>query len=417
MKLKIAKEVFNDKFLPYLNDLTPTQIFYGGASSGKSVFVTQRGVLDVLKGKRNYLVIRNVAATIASSTWVEWEKAINKFKLRRYFDLQLSNKMMVCKLNNKCIIFRGLDDPEKIKSITTLNGPITDIVCEEASEISEFAFNQLGLRMRGASDVVKRMHLLLNPIFKNHWIYRRFFDGHPLSFCIDDVLAVHSTHWDNRFLTDQDHLQIEAYKKTDQYYYNVYAKGLWGVLGALVFTNWEIKDFDTDALNEENDRHGLDFGFTNDPTAYLHMNYDKANETVYIFDELYERGLTNPNIAAKIIDKVGERYVACDSAEPKSIQELNDNGVSAVGVTKRRGFSRIGKVKSSILFGIQWLHSKKIIIKPTCQNMVNEISTYQWKKDKRGITINEPIGVNDHLISAMRYGLEDDMTGANNQLF
>ncbi len=174
VKLNVSTKIFNKVYIPYLQDDTPTQIFYGGSSSGKSVFLAQRTVLDVMKGGRNYLVIRNVAKTIRGSAYNEIIKAISSMGLNSFFTVRKSEFTITC-FNGYQILFCGLDDPEKIKSITPAKGVITDIWIEEATEAEYSAYKQLTKRLRGKSKVSKRVTMSFNPILQDHWIYKEFF--------------------------------------------------------------------------------------------------------------------------------------------------------------------------------------------------------------------------------------------------
>jgi phage terminase large subunit len=202
--------------------------------------------------------------------------------------------------------------------------------------------------------------------------------------------------------------------ETDKYYYNVYTLGNWGILGNIIFTNWRVEDLSSMCNQFTNRRNGLDFGFSSDPAAMPVSHYDRKRKTIYIFNELYEAGLTNDLLADEIkvlighwqINDKGERicidtdYVVCDSAEPKSIAELQKYGVRA-GAAK--------KGKDSVLFGIQWLQQQTIVIDAKCINTKNEIMQYHWKEDKNGNAIRQPIDKNNHIIDGLRYAFEDDM--------
>lgn len=177
--------------------------------------------------------------------------------------------------------------------------------------------------------------------------------------------------------------------------------GNWGILGDVIFTNWRVEDLSGKADQFTNRRAGLDFGFSNDPAAMPSIHYDRMRKEIYIYDELYERGLTNQELAGEIVKKIGADYVTCDSAEPKSIQELREKGVSAQAAKKG---------KDSVNFGVQWIQGCTVIIDSRCVNAKREFSTYHWKKDKDGNAMRVPFGKDDHLIDATRYALEDDMT-------
>jgi phage terminase large subunit len=149
-----------------------------------------------------------------------------------------------------------------------------------------------------------------------------------------------------------------------------------------------------------NRRHGLDFGFSSDPAAMPMTHYNRARQRIYVYDEIYETGLTNDVLAALILDKIGRDLVIPDSAEPKSIEELRQRGVNAMGAQKG---------KDSVLFGIQWLQQQEIIVDKACINMQNELTQYKWREDANGEAMRIPVDRNNHLIDALRYAYENDM--------
>ena len=237
------------------------QIIYGGSSSGKSYAIAQRVVLDTLKG-RNTLVIRKTSNSLKSSCFNEIIGKIYNFNLMQYFKVSIGDFVVTCTLNNKQIIFKGLDDPEKIKSIIPISGVVTDIWIEEATQVSYDDFQLLKTRLRGETKFTKRITLSFNPIIKTHWIYKQFFEGFwqdDKQFVQNDTLSIlKTTYKDNSFLTQDDIQRLEA--ETDPYYRNVYLMGNWGVLAGAVFNNYEVKDFDPDSF--ANYRYGLDWGFS-----------------------------------------------------------------------------------------------------------------------------------------------------------
>ncbi|NLZ54085.1 MAG: PBSX family phage terminase large subunit [Thermoanaerobacteraceae bacterium] len=335
VNLSIDKEVFNDVYLPYLfADAPRIQIFFGGSSSGKSVFLAQRAVLDVAQGGRNYLVCRNVARTIRNSCFNEILKAINRFKLQDFFKVNKSEMTITC-ANGYQILFAGLDDPEKIKSITPQRGVITDIWVEEATETDRTAIKQLDKRLRGESQKSKRLILSFNPILQDHWIVSEFFYGWNDSKNVlqdEDRLILRTTYKDNKFLTQDDVEAMES--ETDPYFRDVYVLGRWGVLGHVIFKNWHTEDLSEYREALDNFRNGLDFGFAKDPAALIHTAYDRKRNRIYILDEVYETGLTNDVLAKRILSLIGKQVVFADSAEPKSIAELRNFGVNIRAVKK-----------------------------------------------------------------------------------
>lgn len=399
INLKISKKVFNDVYLPYLNDETGTQLLFGGSSSGKSYFLAQRTVLDVANGGHNYLVTRNVQNTIKKSVFNEITKAISFFKLDGLFNINKSDMVITC-ANGYQILFCGLDDPEKIKSITPQKGVVTDVWVEEATETEYAAVKQLRKRLRGRSKVQKRLILSFNPILKTHWIFRDYFwdwDDSKREYRDDKLTILKTTYKDNKFLTQQDVEELE--NETDRYFYEVYTLGNWGVLGNVIFKNWEVQDLTAirKTFTTANLYNGLDFGFSQDPAAMAHMGYDRKHQTLYIFDELYERELTNDQLAKEIKKIINKQDVICDSAEPKSIKELKNFGVRARAAKKGA---------DSVNFGIDWLQRQKIIIDIRCQNAKNEFQMYRWQEDKDGNVLPKPIDKDNHLIDAIRYGTE-----------
>jgi phage terminase large subunit len=401
-EIEIHNQVFNKAYLPYLADVTPIQILYGGSSSGKSVFLAQRLTWDLLNGGRNYLVCRQIGRTVRGSVAQEINKVIDTWKLGELFTINKTDGTITCQNGYQCI-FTGLDDTEKLKSITPAKGVITDIWVEESTEIEEASLKQLEKRLRGGSEQTpKRLTLSFNPIMQSHWIYQTYFSGINWAdkqsvYQNEDLLILKTTYKDNRFLTRQDIKRLE--NENDSYYYQVYTLGNWGVLGNVIFTNWRVEDLSDRRDQFTNHRNGLDFGFSSDPAAMWISHYDRAHETVYVYDEFYERGLTNDQLAVEIKNRIGNNYLVCDSAEPKSIQELQNHGVNARGA--RKG-------KDSVNFGVQWLQQQTIVIDTKCINTKNEISTYHWKQDKDGNSMRVPSEKNNHLIDAARYAHEDD---------
>jgi phage terminase large subunit len=401
-----TKGLINTVYKPYIHTLYDREIFYGGSSSGKSYFLAQRTVSKVLSG-RNILITRKIANTLNKSTWNEIVKAINLMGLKKLFKINKSDYTITA-VNNQCqILFGGLDDTEKIKSITPIKGVLTDIWIEEATEVEYGDYKQLEKRLRGITKdgIKKSITLSFNPIYQTHWLYREFFgiweDGKQVArgrINEQDVLIVKTTHQDNEFLTEQDHNALENEK--DPYYKNVYTYGNWGVLGDVIFTNWRVEDISEMQTQFSNIRNGLDFGFSVDPFAYVRVHYDKMRKQIYVFKEFYEKGCTNDMVADFVRPIIGRERLICDSAEPKSIVELQNLGINATPANKG---------KDSVNFGIQFLQQHEIIIDKSCQNLKNELTVYQWKQDKDGNAIRQPVDKNNHLIDALRYALSEDM--------
>jgi phage terminase large subunit len=403
MAIKPLPKLYNDKYYKRLKDDTRLQIYFGGASSGKSYFIAQRIALDTLSG-RNTLVLRNVARTLRNTCWNEVIKAITALPrtLRDCFNVSKSEMLITATNNGAQILFAGLDDVEKIKSITPANGVLTDIWIEEATETSYDDYKQLEKRLRGESKHKKRITLSFNPIYKEHWLYKEFFKGwadDDTSYQDERLSILKTTYKDNRFLTADDIYELE--NEQDEYYRDVYTYGNWGVLGDVIFRNWRVDDLSEFKKTADKLYFGLDFGFSSDPCAGAKLHYDRAHKRIYILDELYEKGLTNTALAPVLRDFAGNNYITCDSAEPKSIKELQNMGVRALGAKKG---------PDSVMHGIQWLQGHEIIIDSKCQNAKNEFQLYQWKKDKDGNSLRVPEDRNNHLIDAIRYAIESEST-------
>ncbi len=405
VKINVDRDIFNHIYLPHLDNMSRTQIFYGGSGSGKSVFLAQRCVLDVLKGKRNYLVARQVGRTIRGSVFTEILRVINQWKVSKLFTVNKSDMLITCE-NGYQIIFVGLDDVEKIKSLVPAKGVITDIWVEEATETEFNTVKQLYKRQRGGDESIqKRMILSFNPILQSHWIYEEYFKKAHLTdsqteYRADDLSILKTWYIHNRFLTADDIAGLE--NETDPYYRNVYTLGNWGVLGNVIFTNWRVEDLSKMQDQFTNRRNGLDFGFSADPAALHRSHYDRNHKTIYVFEELYETGLTNDVLAADLRRIIGDDYVICDSAEPKSIQELRNHGVNAQAASKGR---------DSVLHGIQWLQQQTIVVDKKCVNARNELAQYKWKEDRNGAAMRVPVDRNNHWVDATRYAYEEDALG------
>jgi phage terminase large subunit len=401
MQIDVHKEIFNDIYLPYLENTIPTQIYYGGASSGKSVFLAQRVVWDLLKGGRNYLVCREIGRTIRGSVAMEIGKVITAWGVDRLFQVNKTDGTITCENGYQCV-FTGLDDVEKLKSITPAKGVFTDAWIEEATETDKASIAQILKRQRGGSDEIpKRITMSFNPILQSHWLYTDYFKNlvwNGRAYMDDEISILKTTYKDNRFLTKQDITRLENEK--DKYRYDVYTLGNWGVLGNVIFTNWEVRDL-TDMRDQfTNHRNGLDFGFSADPAALVHSHFDKMRKTIYVYDELYQTGLTNDRLADEAFSLVGSQVITCDSAEPKSVAELARYELSTRSAVKG---------KDSVLHGIQWLQQHSIIIDTKCINFRNEIQGYKWKEDKGGVALPVPVDTDNHLIDALRYAYESDM--------
>ena len=393
----------NPVYLPYLQNERFTQIYYGGSSSGKSFFLAQRIVIDNLNGV-NWLCCRNVAKTIRSSTFNEVSKAILAMGLAKYYSISRSDMVITNKINGKQILFVGLDDSEKVKSITPAVGVLERIFIEEATEIKYDAYKQLTKRLRGRTEHAKCVIMAFNPILKTHWIYSEFFshwDDSKSSYQDDDLSILKTTYKDNVYLTEGDRKQLE--NESDPYYYNVYSLGNWGVLGHIIFKNWHTEDLSAQIKQFDNIRAGMDFGYSSDPNALIKLHIDNTRKKIYIFDEWYQAGMSDEELLKVGKKFFGKEIVTCDSAEPKTIDFLAVNGINTTPAVKGT---------DSINRGIRFLQGYEIIVDIRCQNMKNELEQYHWQEDKYGNAMARPVDKNNHLIDALRYAVEQDSISA-----
>ena len=273
VNIKISKKVFNDVYLPYLENDDRYLIFYGGGSSGKSYFIAQRWVYKLINPSRcNLLVLRQTGDSNRRSTFPLFKQVISNWNLSQYFKINESDMRIICKLTGNEVAFAGLDDVEKIKSITFANGELTHEWVEEATECQEADINQLKVRLRGGNSK-KQMVLSFNPINIQHWIKKHFIDSGLAAVCF-------STYKDNKFLTDDDRKALEDLQYVDEYTYEVYCLGKWGVIGKTVFNARAIQNrldsipkplktgyfiYDYDGLKLTNIR------WVNDRNGYIHI--------------------------------------------------------------------------------------------------------------------------------------------------
>ena len=233
--VSVSNKVINPVYRPFLFREERYLVFYGGAGSGKSFFVCQRFLLKLLQQSgRNLLVVRRIEKANRTSTFPLFQQVIQQWGLSPYFKFFKNEMRIFCLLNGCEILFRGLADVERLKSITFSNGILTDIWIEEASEITRAQFNQLDVRLRGRGRA-KQIVLTFNPISANHWLKERFFDTPP-----KNAASLHTTYLQNQFIDDDYKAVLENYRFSDPYYYQVYCLGCWGVYGKTVFNPVEV---------------------------------------------------------------------------------------------------------------------------------------------------------------------------------
>lgn len=388
INLRISKKIFNDVYFPYLfSYCNRYQVYYGSAGSGKSVFAFQKMIIKALTNKRRVLVIRKVERTIRDSVFQLSLNILSQFQLLDKCKVNRST-FTITLPNDSQLLFKGCDNPEKLKSITG----ITDILIEEATQLTYDEYSQLDLRLREKVNNLQ-IFLCFNPVSKANWVYKHFFQCStpPNTFILK------TTYKDNKFLPKQYVAAIEGMKETNPTYYRIYGLGQFCSLDRLVFPVYQV------GVCKEPEKLkllcGLDFGYINDPTAFVVSYLDENNNTIWVDKEFYETGLLNNQIADRIkYMGLAKSVIIADSAEQKSIEEIKREGITKIKPAT--------KGKGSILQGLQKLQQYRIVINPSCSNTLVQFQNYSWTKDKSGEYVNQPIDKFNHCIDALRYSLQ-----------
>ena len=379
----------------------------GSRASKKSKTTALNFISNMMKYKgANLLVVRKTYRTLKDSCFTELKWAIHRLGVDAWWQIKESPLEMTYVPTGQKIYFRGLDDPLKVTSITVDVGQLCWMWIEEAYEITkESDFDMLDESIRGASegDLYKQITITFNPWNERHWIKKRFFD-HPED---PDILAMTTNYMCNEWLDAADLAVFERMKRENPRRYRVAGLGDWGIVDGLIFENWKEELFDLEEIKRiqgVQSAFGLDFGYTNDPSALFCGMIDQAHKKIYVFDEMYQKGMSNEAIHSEIT-KMGyaKERITADCAEPKSIARLYDLGIYRIRAAR--------KGKDSVNNGIDFIQDYEIIIHPRCVNFITEISNYTWDVDKFENKINKPIDDFNHLMDAMRYALEGFIRG------
>ena len=403
MEIVLHKDIFNEAYFPSLLAYNKRyEVWYGGAGSGKSHFLAQKLVIKAINDKRKIICLRKVDKTVANSVFQIIKETLSYFHLLDSCKVNKSTYTIELP-NGSMFLCMGLQDVERLKSIVG----ITDVWLEEATEMIQDDFNQLDLRLRHPTAANQTIYLSFNPVSKVNWCYKLFFNeefedenqkAEMLKF--REKCEIHrTTYLDNRFLPQAYIDSLLLLKATNPAYYTIYALGEFGSLSKLVYTNWQSYEFNHKDIKGEL-LCGLDWGFTNDTTAFIASLLVEEEKRIYIFQEWGDTGLVNSEIAEKIKELgFAKSTIIADSAEMKSIEEV-----------KREGLIRIKpsvKGAGSILQGIQKLQQYELIVHPSCRKTIEELKAYSWKKDKKtNEYLNEAEDANNHFLDALRYSLQ-----------
>ena len=393
-------DIVGGGYKTFWNSKQRYRVIKGSRASKKSKTAALWIVYNMMKpqySQANTLIVRKTFRTLKDSCFSDIQWAIHRLSVDHLWSVKTSPLEITYNPTGQKILFRGLDDPLKIASISVERGSICWGWIEEAYEITkESDFDMLDESIRGHLDppLFKSWIITFNPWNEHHWLKKKFFDSHD-----PNILAITTNYKCNEWLDDEDLNLFDRMKQTNPRRYEVAGLGNWGAVEGVVFERWREQPFLlTDLPPTAETISGLDFGFTNDPTAFVTGAIDIPSHKIYIWDEIYKKQLTNRAIYEEIKEAgYSKNRITADSAEPKSIRELRDMGLRIRPAEKG---------KDSIRHGIQFIENFEIIVHPRCTNFITEISNYTYQTDKQGNTTNTPIDDFNHLMDALRYAAE-----------
>lgn len=382
--LQSLPDVMNEKYLTLIKASERYLLLYGGGGSGKSVGIAQLIVIRMLiESGHRFLVLRKVHRTLKRSVFQLLRDVISEWRLDGLFSFNMTDMTITCK-NESQILFSGLDDVEKLKSITG----ITSVWIEEATEITQADFEQVNLRLRGQTPHRKQIYITFNPISAKHWLKGRFFDKDS-----EDVKIVHSTYRDNRFIDEEYMRVLEGLIDTDKRLYDVYTLGKWGVLEGLIYDRYDT----IQELPEEYEyrRYGLDFGYKN---AMALIEVRIIGQNAYIRELFYQTEKTTDDLIGFMKSEgISIRdQIRADAAEPDRIEQICRKGFNAVAA------------KKNVLSGIDAVKSYTLHITDDSINLLREMDSYRWAQDRNGTMLDQPTKIDDHAMDALRYAIFTD---------
>ena len=372
--------------------------FSGGRGSLKSSTVSVLVPLLLINNPGTHaLVLRKVANTIRDSVYAQYIWAIGELGMAAYWEAKVSPMELIYKPTGQKIMFRGADDPMKIKSIKVPFGYIAVTHFEEKDQFAGRAEIRTILQstMRGGSKYWN-FESYNPPISRDNWANKDSLEERTDRLCHKSTYLQAPPEWlGEQFLAEADHL-----KATDERAYQHEYLGIPVGTGGNVFDNLELREITDEEMSHfDHIYQGVDYGWFPDPFAFIRLHYDRARETIYLMDEIYQNKLTNEASGNIIIQRgYKDAYITCDSAEPKSVADYRAMGLPAKAAVKGPG---------SVDYGMKWLQRRKIVIdRKRTPNAYNEFVNYEYDRNKDGDIISGYLDENNHLIDATRYAVE-----------
>lgn len=406
------KDVIGKNYDLFWNDKHFYRVVKGSRGSKKSKTIAINMIYRIMKyPESNLLVIRRVFNTLRNSCRADLIWAINRLKVNHLWKIPKGEHTLTYLPTGQQILFAGLDDPLKLTSITVAQGYLNFVWIEEAFQIEkQEMFETLEESIRGIlpSHLFHQITLSFNPWSEDHWLRKRFYnDTYDREYTDDLIYAITTDYTMNEFLDEVTLKRFEEMKIKRPNRFRVAGLGEWGIAEGLVYNNWEVLEFDPVKLLRSDfsleAAFGLDFGFTNDPSAFIAVIVDLRNKRLFIFDEFYKKRLLNNEIAEEIKTRgYSKDEITADCAEAKSIEEIRSYGISRI--------KQSSKGKGSVNQGIQYIQQFDIYVHPKCTNTIMEFKNYVWE-EKNGITLNKAADNYNHLMDALRYALEKYSTG------
>lgn len=406
------KDVIGKNYDLFWNDKHFYRVVKGSRGSKKSKTIAINMIYRIMKyPESNLLVIRRVFNTLRNSCRADLIWAINRLKVNHLWKIPKGEHTLTYLPTGQQILFAGLDDPLKLTSITVAQGYLNFVWIEEAFQIEkQEMFETLEESIRGIlpSHLFHQITLSFNPWSEDHWLRKRFYnDTYEREYIDDLIYAITTDYTMNEFLDEVTLKRFEEMKIKRPNRFRVAGLGEWGIAEGLVYNNWEVLEFDPVELLRSDfsleAAFGLDFGFTNDPSAFIAVIVDLRNKRLFIFDEFYKKRLLNNEIAEEIkIRGYSKDEITADCAEAKSIEEIRSYGIGRI--------KQSSKGKGSVNQGIQYIQQFDIYVHPKCTNTIMEFKNYVWE-EKNGITLNKAVDNYNHLMDALRYALEKYSTG------